>query len=94
VIPVERCLLLYSSLSQVQRVKRRLLEKGIFVDMLRAPQCLASRGCAFALRCDPPAAPLIRDVSHELSIEIQGAFLEPAAGADRFYVPYAYGPIA
>jgi len=93
VIPVEQCLLLYSSLSQVQRVKRRLLEKGIFVDMLRAPQCLARRGCAFALRCAPAVAPLVRDVSRELAIEIQGSFLEPAAGADRLYTPWAYGPV-
>jgi len=91
---MERCLLLYASLSHVQRVKRRLLEQGIFVDLLRAPQCLASRGCAYALVCPPSTAPQVCDVSRELSIEIQGAFLESSDGAVPSYAPYPGGALA
>jgi hypothetical protein len=71
------CLVVYASLSQVHRVKRHLYQSGVFVDMVRAPQCLV-RGCSFALRCDETLLPAIRATSQELAIEIRGAFAEIA----------------
>jgi hypothetical protein len=75
-----QCLIAYASLSHVHRLKRRLWESGVFVDMVRAPQCLGVRGCSFALRCAPALVPQIRELSRQLSIEVRGVFLETAAG--------------
>ncbi len=74
------CLVVYASLNQVHRVRRHLYACGVFVDMVRAPQCLGVRGCSFALRCDAALLPAIRRVSREMAIEIRGAFAESPSG--------------
>ena len=74
------CLVVYASLNQVHRVKRHLYQGGVFVDMVRAPQCLGVRGCSFALRCEAALVPEIRRVSQELAIEIRGVFTESPDG--------------
>ena len=70
-------LAVYASLSQVQRIKQRFAARGMYVDMVRAPQYLAVRGCAFALRCDAELLEEVRRVSAELSIAIGGIFEDP-----------------
>ncbi len=70
------CLVVLASLNQVHRLKRHLYQGGVYVDMVRAPQCLGVRGCNFALRCDAAMVPVIRQASEELAIEIRGAFTE------------------
>jgi hypothetical protein len=74
------CLVVYASLNQVHRVKRHLYRGGVYVDMVRAPQCLGVRGCSFALRCDAGMVHAIRHVSRELAIEIRGVFAESSNG--------------
>jgi hypothetical protein len=74
------CLVVYASLNQVHRVKRRLYQGGLYVEMVRAPQCLGVRGCSFALRCAPALLPEIRGASQETAIEIRGVFAETSAG--------------
>ena len=54
------CLVVFASLNQVHRLKRHLYQGGVYVDMVRAPQCLGLRGCSFALRCDAAMVPAIR----------------------------------
>ena len=66
----------FASLNQVHRLKRHLYQGGVYVDMVRAPQCLSSRGCSFGLRCDAAMVPAIRHASEELGIEIRGVFAE------------------
>jgi hypothetical protein len=75
-----RCLVVYASLNQVHRLKRHIYRGGLYVDMVRAPQCLGVRGCSFALACDPALLPAIRDASKELAIEIRGVFTESPDG--------------
>ncbi len=67
----------YASLSQVQRIKRRLLESGRYVDMIRTPTCLAVSGCSFALTFEREVLSEVERVSRELGIEIRGKFGEP-----------------
>ena len=75
-----RCLVIFASLNQVHRLKRHLYQGGTYVDMVRAPQCLSSRGCSFALRCGPAMVPAIQHASEELGIEIRGVFAESPNG--------------
>jgi hypothetical protein len=75
-----RCLVVYASLNQVHRLKRHIYRGGLYVDMVRAPQCLGARGCSFALACDPSLLPAIRDASKDLAIEIRGVFTESPGG--------------
>ena len=74
------CLVVYASLNQVHRLKRHLYRDGVYVDMVRAPQCLGVRGCSFALRCDAALVPAIRRASGELAIEVRGVFAESPGG--------------
>ena len=74
------CIVLYASLSQVHRIRRHLHESGLYADLIRAPQCLAARGCGFALRCDPALASEIRRISAALAIEVRGVFAESTEG--------------
>ncbi len=74
------CLVVYASLNQVHRLKRHLYQGGVYVDMVRAPQCLGVRGCSFALRCDTAMVAAIRRASEELAIEIRGVFAESPDG--------------
>lgn len=55
-----RRLFAFTSLSQVQRVRRRLQECGLFIDMIRTPVSLQIKGCGFCL----VAAPLLRPEVH------------------------------
>ena len=73
------CLVIFASLNQVSRIKRNLQASGVFVDMIRAPKCLAKEGCGFALRCDPSLLIRLRQVSKETGIDIQGVFLEESS---------------
>ena len=73
-------LVVYASLNQVHRLKRHLYRGGVYVDMVRAPQCLGVRGCSFALTCDAAMVPAIREASKELAIEIRGVFTESPDG--------------
>lgn len=54
-----RRLFAFASLSQVQRVRRRLQECGLFIDMIRTPASLQLKGCGFCLIA---AAPLAQEV--------------------------------
>ncbi len=74
------CLVVYASLNQVHRLKRHLYRGGVYVDMVRAPQCLAVHGCSFALRCEAAMVPAIRSASDELAIEVRGVFAESQGG--------------
>ena len=78
--PQAHYLVVYASLNQVHRVKRRLYQGGVYVDMVRAPQCLGVSGCSFALRCEADLLPAVRRASLETSIEIRGVFSESPAG--------------
>jgi hypothetical protein len=78
--PQAHCLVVYASLNQVHRVKRRLYQGGVFVDMVRAPKCLGVSGCSFALRCEPELLSAVRRASIETAIEIRGVFSESLAG--------------
>ncbi len=65
-------LVIFRSLSQVYLVKKRLAREGLYLDMVRVPQCAATMGCSFALRCAE------RDLSR-VSRAGTACSLEPAA---------------
>jgi hypothetical protein len=74
------CLVVYASLSHVYRVKRALYGRGAFVEMVRAPQCLAMRGCSFGLRAEADLVASILETSRACGVETRGAFRETQEG--------------
>lgn len=79
------CLVVFASLNQVSRIKRKLQAAGVYVDMIRAPKCLAVQGCGFALRCDRGLLAKLLELSREVAIEIQGVYLEdPGNGSPNY----------
>jgi hypothetical protein len=74
------CLVAYASLAHVQRVRRKLLDGGTFVDMIRTPGPLARKGCGFALRAPRKLLPVILAASLDAKISVSGAFVETADG--------------
>jgi hypothetical protein len=78
-------LVLFASLNLVNAVKRELARRGVFAEMLRTPQSLASTGCGFALRCALDQVDLVLGAAAEAHVEAGGVFDEPA-GADRRFL--------
>jgi len=83
---MERFLAVFSSLNQVTLIKRRLYREAVYVEMMRTPQCLASTGCAFALRCDAGQLELVRRTSESLGIPVDGVFQETNTGGKLTYL--------
>lgn len=74
------CLVVFASLNQVALLRRALFRRDVFVDMERTPQCLASTGCGFALRCHPSDLLAIDEECRGLSIVPGGTFQQDAHG--------------
>jgi len=69
-------LAVFASLNQVALLKRVLYREGIYADMVRTPQCYASTGCSFALRCRSSDIPILREACRKWSVEPGGIFEE------------------
>ncbi|MGA3092756.1 MAG: DUF3343 domain-containing protein [Terriglobales bacterium] len=67
-------LAIFPSLNQVTLIKRALRRSGIYVDMIRTPQCLSFTGCSFALCCDRQQLDLVRRECHTANISPGGFF--------------------
>ncbi|MGB8600899.1 MAG: DUF3343 domain-containing protein [Rhizomicrobium sp.] len=75
----------FASLSQVQRLRRVLLDQGHFVDMVRTPRALHLSGCGFCLKAHEDMTDRIRAAAWTADIDILTEAQEPvtdvAAGA-------------
>lgn len=70
----------FASLSQVQRLRRVLLDQGYFVDMIRTPRTLHLSGCGFCLKAGEDLAGQIRAAAQAADIDILTEAEAPAAG--------------
>jgi len=62
-------LVVFRSLSQVYLVKKRLMRAGLYLDMVRVPQCAATRGCSFALRCSETELSAVKSSAKACDVE-------------------------
>jgi len=84
---MERILAVFPSLNQVSLIRRILHRKGVYVEMTRAPQCLAATGCSFALRCSAAEIGLVLQTSRHAGIPLPGLFRETEQDGVRTYSP-------
>lgn len=73
-------LVAFASLNQVHRVRRRLFEDGITLDLVRVPKSTGLPGCGYGVRASRNELGHVRAVSETCGIEIAGAFVEIAGG--------------
>jgi hypothetical protein len=85
---MEAILAVFPSLNQVSLIRRKLHHDGVYVEMTRAPQCLAATGCSFALRCTFAELDLVLRAGREAGIVPGGLFRESVQDAERVYVPF------
>jgi hypothetical protein len=82
---METILALFPSLNQVSLIRRNLHRAGIYLEMTRAPQCLAATGCSFALRCTAADLAIILQVGRSAGIADPALFRETMRGGKRVY---------
>jgi hypothetical protein len=82
---VSSCLVVFSSLNQVALLKRHLYGEGVYLEMLRAPQCLSATGCSFALRCRLDDLPRLRQACTHWKIAPGGYFEEDSSLEETTY---------
>jgi len=69
-------LAVFSSVNLVNRMKSRLNQGGEYFGMIRAPHCVSTGGCGFALRFENVKLPLGKQAAQELGIDINGIYKE------------------
>ncbi len=69
-------LAVFSSINLVNRMKSRLNQDGDYFGMIRAPYCVSTGGCGFALRFEEVKLLLVKQAAQELGIDINGIFKE------------------
>ncbi len=84
---MEMVLAIFPSLNQVSLIRRNLHREGVYVEMTRSPQCLASTGCSFALRCEAGHLSAVVRASEDAGIAIPGVFSETIVNGTRTYLP-------
>ena len=73
-------LVAFGSLSQAHRVRRRLFEDGITLDLVRVPKSAGLPGCGYGVRATRNELGPVRAVSEACGIAIAGAFVETSGG--------------
>lgn len=69
-------LAVFSSVNLVNRMKSRLNRGDEYFGMVRAPHCISTGGCNFALRFEDSKLSRVKQVSQELAIPINGIYKE------------------
>lgn len=69
-------LAVFPSVNLVNRMKSRLNQGGEYFGMIRAPHCVSTGGCGFALRFEDVKLPLVKQAAQELGIDINGIYKE------------------
>jgi hypothetical protein len=88
---METVLAVFPSLNQVSLIRRNLHRAGVYLEMTRAPQCLAHTGCSFALRCSAPELGLVLQAGRAAGIPEPGVFRETERDGERTYLPLDAG---
>jgi len=78
-------IVVFASIHHVNAVKRRLQRAGLFVEMVRTPQCFAYTGCSFALCCNPQALEAALAAASDACVQHGGIFDRPVEPDNRFY---------
>ena len=84
---METILAVFPSLNQVSLIRRYLHREGVYVEMTRAPQCLAATGCSFALRCSAAELDLVLQTARQAGITVPGLFRETVHDGEQTYLP-------
>jgi hypothetical protein len=69
-------LAVFPSVNLVNRMKSRLNQGGEYFGMIRAPHCVSTGGCGFALRFEDVKLLLVKQAAQELGIDINGIYKE------------------
>lgn len=69
-------LAVFPSVNLVNRMKSRLNQGGEYFGMIRAPHCVSTGGCGFALRFEDIKLSLVKQAAQELGIDINGIYKE------------------
>jgi hypothetical protein len=69
-------LAVFASVNLANKMKSHLNKNGLYFGMLRAPHCIASGGCSFALRFEESKIDLVKEAALELDISIEGIYQE------------------
>ena len=67
-------LAVFASVNLANKMKSHLNKNGLYFGMLRAPHCIASGGCSFALRFEESKIDLVKEAALELDISIEGIY--------------------
>ena len=73
-------LVAFESLNQVHRVRRRLFEDGICLDLVRVPRSVGLPGCGYGIRATRAELGPVCAASEACGIEIAGVFVETSGG--------------
>ena len=77
----------FASVNLANKMKSHLNKNGLYFGMLRAPHCIASGGCSFALRFEESKIDLVKEAALELDISIEGIYQEQVQeNGERIYV--------
>jgi hypothetical protein len=80
-------LAVFASVNLANKMKSHLNKNGLYFGMLRAPHCIASGGCSFALRFEESKIDLVKEAALELDISIEGIYQEQVQeNGERIYV--------
>ncbi|MCG9969322.1 DUF3343 domain-containing protein [Pelotomaculum terephthalicicum JT] len=69
-------LAVFSSVHQVNQIKSLLNRCGEYIGMIRAPQCISTGGCGFALRFEESKLLPVKQAARELGIAVNGIYQE------------------
>jgi hypothetical protein len=85
---MEYALAVFSSVHLVNQMKSRLNRGGEYFGMIRAPHSISTGGCGFALRFEESKLLLVKQVSQELRIAINGIYKEEnQENGSKIYIP-------
>ncbi|MCG8502949.1 MAG: DUF3343 domain-containing protein [Firmicutes bacterium] len=82
---MEYYLVIYSSITLANRVKRRVAKDGSYVGIIHTPKCISKGGCSYAIRCKKHKLADVKKVSAALKITIRGIYREINEDGNKVY---------
>jgi len=78
-------LVVYSSVTLANRVKKLLSKQGEYGAVIHSPRCISHGGCSYSLKTKKHSLELVKEISNDIGITIRGIYEESIKNSSKTY---------